>query len=187
MNILFPLIICFVSVSPALAQDAQSRTQTEERNKAAMVRFYQEVWDKGNVGVVDDVFAPTYQPHDTTVPDPMKPEAAEEQKKIAAEFRSYFSEFSFTPDFMLAEGDQVMARWTCRAKPKGLVGLLANERIEFSGINVFRCTKDRLGYFEREGSSYEWSYIMNNRSSDRISEKTTLMYDYENFSTCPSP
>ena len=138
MKILFPLIICFVSVSPALAQDAQSRTQTQESNKAAMLRFYQEVWDKGNVAVVDEIFATTYLPHVTTAVGRLQPEKAEEQKKIAAEFRSYFSEFSFIPDFMLAEGDKVTARWTCRAKPKGLIGLLANERIEFSGINVFR-------------------------------------------------
>src|SRR4051812_45633435 len=48
-------------------------------------------------------------------------------------------------------------------------------------LTVYRCAKDRLGYFEREGSSYQWEYAMNNRSLATRSEKTALMYDYENF------
>jgi len=48
--------------------------------------------------------------------------------------------------------------------------------------SVFLCTKDKLGYFQREGSSYQWEYIMNGRSIDnRNTDRTVLMYDYENF------
>ena len=32
-----------------------------------------------------------------------------------------------------------------------------------TALTVLRCTKDRLGYFEREGSSYQWEYLMNDR------------------------
>lgn len=49
------------------------------------------------------------------------------------------------------------------------------------GLSVFRCPKDRFGYFEREGSSYQWEYLMNNRPLANRGEKTALMYDYENW------
>jgi prepilin-type N-terminal cleavage/methylation domain-containing protein len=48
-------------------------------------------------------------------------------------------------------------------------------------LTVFRCTKDRLGYFEREGSSYQWEYFMNGRRIDRRADRVALIYDYENF------
>jgi prepilin-type N-terminal cleavage/methylation domain-containing protein len=48
-------------------------------------------------------------------------------------------------------------------------------------LTVFRCPKDRFGYFEAEGSSYEWNYGMNNRPIESRSESSLLMYDYENF------
>ena len=48
-------------------------------------------------------------------------------------------------------------------------------------LSVFKCPKDRLGYFEREGSSYQWEYMMNNRLLPTRNERIPLMYDYENF------
>jgi prepilin-type N-terminal cleavage/methylation domain-containing protein len=47
-------------------------------------------------------------------------------------------------------------------------------------LTVFRCSKDNLGYFEREGSSYEWSYFLNGRPAETRSDRV-LMYDYLNF------
>ncbi len=56
---------------------------------------------------------------------------------------------------------------------------------------VFRCPQDRSGYFQTEGSSYEWNYSRNGMAIEAIrgggggftipSERATLMYDYENF------
>jgi len=48
-------------------------------------------------------------------------------------------------------------------------------------LTVFRCPKDKLNYFEREGSSYQWEYVMNSRPIETRSERSALMYDYENF------
>jgi prepilin-type N-terminal cleavage/methylation domain-containing protein/prepilin-type processing-associated H-X9-DG protein len=57
-------------------------------------------------------------------------------------------------------------------------------------VAVFRCPKDRFGFFEREGSSYEWNYQANGQpivlpgviaGVPRTAEKARLMYDYENF------
>jgi prepilin-type N-terminal cleavage/methylation domain-containing protein/prepilin-type processing-associated H-X9-DG protein len=53
-------------------------------------------------------------------------------------------------------------------------------------LTVFRCTKDKTGCFEREGSSYEWSALMNGRQLGSRWERTILMYDYENFHTGPN-
>jgi len=55
---------------------------------------------------------------------------------------------------------------------------------------IFRCPKDHLRYFEKEGSSYEWNYQVNGQpivlpgtiaGIPRTAVKARLMYDYENF------
>ena len=48
-------------------------------------------------------------------------------------------------------------------------------------LSVFRCPKDNLGYFQREGSSYEWNYRLNGVPIRARAERDIFMYDYENF------
>ena len=48
-------------------------------------------------------------------------------------------------------------------------------------LSVFKCPKDNLGYFQREGSSYQWEYMQNGRPIRSRAERTVFMYDYENF------
>jgi prepilin-type N-terminal cleavage/methylation domain-containing protein len=56
-------------------------------------------------------------------------------------------------------------------------------------MNVLKCPMDKVGYFQKEGSSYEWNYDMNSQpiSGARVwrydlpPERLRLMWDYENF------
>ena len=54
-------------------------------NKALVRRFYEEVWDKGNLDVCDAVFA-DYVRHDLRPSESVA--GPEGQKQIAADFRS---------------------------------------------------------------------------------------------------
>jgi len=40
-----------------------------EQNKTNVRRLFEEVWNKGHVPVVDELFAPTYTHHDSSTPD----------------------------------------------------------------------------------------------------------------------
>ena len=55
-------------------------------NKALVRRLDEEVWDKGNLDVCDDVFAEDYVRHDLRPTEPAP--GPEGQKQIAADFRS---------------------------------------------------------------------------------------------------
>jgi prepilin-type N-terminal cleavage/methylation domain-containing protein/prepilin-type processing-associated H-X9-DG protein len=57
-------------------------------------------------------------------------------------------------------------------------------------VAIFRCPKDRFGWFQKEGSSYEWNYQANGQpivlpgvisGIQMTAVKARLMYDYENF------
>jgi hypothetical protein len=61
---------------------------TLQPNKALIRRFYEEVWGKGNLEVVDDVLAVDYVRHDLRPGNP--PPGPKGQKRIAADFRAAF-------------------------------------------------------------------------------------------------
>jgi prepilin-type N-terminal cleavage/methylation domain-containing protein/prepilin-type processing-associated H-X9-DG protein len=52
---------------------------------------------------------------------------------------------------------------------------------------VLRCPADRQGFFENDGTSYEWNGLLSGRTQDSIIEdilgpsKTPMLYDYESF------
>jgi len=39
-----------------------------ENNKAIVRRLIEEVWNKGNLSLVDELFAPNYEHHDFSTP-----------------------------------------------------------------------------------------------------------------------
>jgi steroid delta-isomerase-like uncharacterized protein len=109
-----------------------------EDNKAAVLRFYEEVWNRGNVDVALEVFAKDYVRHDLrptqAIPGP------EGQAAIAADFRRAFPDLRMTVDLILAEGDHVAARWTTTGTHTGPWGGVepTGRTATFSGVNVFR-------------------------------------------------
>jgi steroid delta-isomerase-like uncharacterized protein len=111
---------------------------TTESNRAFVLRFYEEVWNRGNVDVVHEVFAAGYVRHD------LRPSAAlpgpQGQAKIAAEFRAAFPDLRMTVDLIVAEDDLVAARWTTSGTHTGPWADVAatGAHVTFSGMNVFR-------------------------------------------------
>jgi predicted SnoaL-like aldol condensation-catalyzing enzyme len=81
-----------------------------KENKAMVLRFYEHVWDKGDVEVAHEVFHDDYQRHDLR-PTNALPGAAG-MARIAAEFRRAFPDLRFTTDLVFGEDDLVAARWT---------------------------------------------------------------------------
>ena len=115
-----------------------------EANKALVRRFYDEVWNKGNLDAADEIFAADYVRHDLR-PGQGLPGAAG-QKKIAAEFRAAFPDVRNTVDLMVAEGDYVAARWTTTGTHTGPWGEVppTGKPMRFSGVNIFRIVNGRV-------------------------------------------
>ena len=117
---------------------------TTEQNKALIRRFYEEVWNNGNFDVAEEIFAADYLRHDLrpgkALPGP------EGQKRIAADFRAAFPDLAMQVDFMIAEGDMVMARWTTEGTNTGQWGNVppTGKRAKFSGVNIFRIANGRV-------------------------------------------
>jgi len=107
-------------------------------NKALVVRFYEEVWSRGNVAFAHEVFADEYIRHDLRPSDP--PSGPAGQAMIAAHFRQAFPDLEWRVDLVLGEDDLVAARWTAAGTQSSAWGDVAatGRTVTFSGVNIFR-------------------------------------------------
>ena len=125
-------------------------------------RFYDEVWAKGNLDVADELFADEYERHDFRESEPSA--GPEGQKQIAKAIRAAFPDLTWEIDFLLADGDFVVGRWTAAGTHLGpWAGVEPTGRsMRFSAINVFRFSdgevvelwnhRDDLGLMQQLGA-----------------------------------
>lgn len=132
-------------------------------NKALVERFYEEVWDRGNVDFAAEVFADDYIRHDLR-PTQALPGGAG-MAKLAADFRSAFPDARWRVDLVFGEGDLVAARWTATGTFLGQWGAVSptGRSATFSGVNLYRFGpdgkvaelwnhRDDLGFMEQIGA-----------------------------------
>ncbi len=115
-----------------------------EQNKTNVRRLFEEVWNKGNVSALDDLFAPTYTHHDSSTPDVGR--GPESEKKRVTLYRNAFPDIRFTIEDMLAEGETVVARWSCRGTHKGELNGIAptNKQFNITGVSIARFTNGKM-------------------------------------------
>lgn len=73
-----------------------------------MHRFIEEVWNKGNLDVADDLFHPNHVSPRTA---PSLPPGSEGTKMIASTFCNAFPDYHMTIEQIAAEDDRVAARF----------------------------------------------------------------------------
>ncbi len=92
-----------------------------EQNKAKVRRVFEEVFNKGNLSVVDEIMANDYVFHMGQGVEFKGPNGF---KQLATMFRNAFPDIHFTVEDMMAEGDKVATRYTLRGTHKGeLMGI----------------------------------------------------------------
>ena len=133
-----------------------------EQNKAVVRRVIEEVWNGGNLAVVDEVVAAGYVGHDPGFPQPIRGPEGFKQWVMTA--RTAFPDFRIAVEDLLAEGDRVAGRITMRGTHHGpLAGLPpTGQAVEFSGMFVRRLeggqfvqgwdTADLLGLLQQLGA-----------------------------------
>jgi predicted ester cyclase len=111
-----------------------------EDNKAVVRRVYEEVWNKGNVATVDELYAANFVDHlwlPTNVPVPAElQQSLEEFKQYVSEFHTTFPDLQYTIELQVAEGDLVVTRATWRGTHKGEYRGLTHKGIPPTGKQV---------------------------------------------------
>jgi steroid delta-isomerase-like uncharacterized protein len=85
-------------------------------NKALARRFFDEVWNQGNLAVIDELTASNFIDHD---PMPGQASGIEGVRQFVQKYRSAFPDLHITVEDVIAEGEQVVLRWTAKGTHKG--------------------------------------------------------------------
>jgi steroid delta-isomerase-like uncharacterized protein len=114
-----------------------------EENKALEERSTAEVWNKGNLAVADEIFAPDVVLHGAP---PELPSGIEGIKAGVTAYRAAFPDLHLTIDDLIAEGDKVVSRWTMRATHKGeLFGIPATgKQVTVTGMSISRVAGGKI-------------------------------------------
>jgi len=109
-----------------------------EQNKALLSRLIKEVFNRGNIRLVDELLAPGFVDHEELPPG--IPPGREGVKQLTNMFRSAFPDFKATIDDMIAEGDKVVARQTWSGTHKGeFMGIPpTGKSVSFGVIDIIR-------------------------------------------------
>lgn len=107
-----------------------------EDNKVVVRRFLERVFTGGDLGLVDDIFAPDYALHDPDVPGEVR--GPEGVRRYVAMYRGAYPDTRFAVEDQIAEGDRVVTRWTASGTHEGeLMGIAPTGRVvTISGIEV---------------------------------------------------
>ncbi len=113
------------------------RRTTGEYAKELSRRVADEVWSKGNLDVIDELFAPDYHGWTPTDGEIRGPAGFRE---LVERYRAAFSGTTMTADRLIAEGDWVTMTWTARGMHTGeLMGIEPTGReVTVTGIQVSR-------------------------------------------------
>jgi predicted ester cyclase len=114
----------------------------EEKNKALVRWWWEEVWVKGNVGAMAEFMAPNYADHPNL---PGLPPGPEGMKQALSTYRTAFPELQATLDDIFAADDRVALRWSARDTHLGdWLGLPpTGHHFTMSGITIYRIAKGK--------------------------------------------
>jgi steroid delta-isomerase-like uncharacterized protein len=111
-----------------------------EENKALARRVVEEVWNRGDVAVVDETFAADYIEHN---PRPGQDVGLDGYKAGVTMMRSAFPDLRLDLQDVIAEGDRVALRYTLHGTHQGeLMGLPASGNSVASDGMVFARVQD---------------------------------------------
>jgi steroid delta-isomerase-like uncharacterized protein len=115
-----------------------------DASKQLVVRFYDELWNRGNFDAADELVAHDYVRHDLRRGD--APPGPAGQKAVAQSFRAAFPDMRLEVEALVAEGDLVVARWTISGTHSGSWGDVAptGRNVRFTGVNFFRVADGKI-------------------------------------------
>lgn len=114
-----------------------------EDNKALVRHFFEDVWNKHNLALVDELFSADYVEHR---PIPGIPPTRDGFKQVASMFWSGFPDGRIEVEDQVAEGDTVVTRWISRSTQTGEFMQLApmGKQVVVDGIHINRMADGKI-------------------------------------------
>jgi predicted SnoaL-like aldol condensation-catalyzing enzyme len=106
-----------------------------ESNKKLARKIFEEIWNQGSLPLADEMYDGDYVAHISHHPEAIR--GVEAFKQFVALFQALHSDLQFTVEDQIAEGDQVVTRWTARSPGLGT-------DVAVTGISIHRLADGRF-------------------------------------------
>jgi len=115
------------------------------QNEAVVQRWWEELWNRGNLAVADQIIAPSFTNHDPQTPQ--VPPGIDGCKALVSGYRTVFPDLRFEIEQQSAAGDTVVAHWRCRGTHQAeLMGVAPTGKpMNIEGISIFRLENGKIG------------------------------------------
>jgi len=115
------------------------------KNKEMVRRVFEELWNKGNLSMADELLATDFVAHHQRNPDEDR-KGIEAEKQYITSVRSAFPDLKFTIEDQVAEGDKVATRWVVNATNTGAYrGQPAtNKHVMVTGTGISRIANGKI-------------------------------------------
>jgi steroid delta-isomerase-like uncharacterized protein len=116
-----------------------------EKNKNLVRRWFEEVWDKGRLSAIPEMFAQSGRAHGFPDPDSVI-NSAEEFAEHCKAFREAFPDVRISVDDLIADGDKVAVRWTATMTHTGdgLGFPATSKKVLVSGSSFLICGNGQI-------------------------------------------
>ena len=113
-------------------------------NKEIIRRLVEGVWKDRNLAIIDELVAEDYVGHDPSQPTPIQ--GREGFKEFVAVYQTAFQDAAVTIDDLIADGDQIVTRWTGKGNHTGeLMGIApTGKEVTVSGITIARMENGKI-------------------------------------------
>ena len=120
-----------------------TRSMSLASNKILIERYYHQLWNLWDLGIVDDILAPDVLFHGSLG---VAVEGVEGFRRYVQLVRDVFPDFHNTIEDLIAEDDRVAARLRYTGTHSGpLFGIApTGKRIEYAGLALFHIKDDRI-------------------------------------------
>ena len=121
--------------------------------KGIVRRYFEEIWDRGDLDVIDQLFSPDFVRHGPAV-EGGDVRGHEGLKQLVRLYRGSFPDLKVPIDEQIAEGDVVVTRWTAHGSHQGeLLGTApTGRRVTVPGMLMDRVAEGKIA---EEWASYD--------------------------------
>jgi steroid delta-isomerase-like uncharacterized protein len=128
---------------------------SDDEMRAAVRRFFDEVWNKGNVSETEAFLAPDFVSHN---PFEVRIVGPREYGGAVTDFRAAFADFHTTLEDVIVDGDRIVVRGTDHGTHRGdFMGHPASGReITATWIEIFRMEDGKAaeGWLESDSAAF---------------------------------
>jgi steroid delta-isomerase-like uncharacterized protein len=129
-----------------------------EENEVLVRRYFEEIWDKGNLDLIDELFTTSFVRHGPTATEG-EVRGLEGFKGVVSMYRTAFPDLRVPIEDLIAESDKVVSRWTAHGTHQGeLMGIApTGNQASVTGMIVDRISGGRI---EEEWVEYDTLHLM---------------------------